>query len=86
VPTPKHMTPADWLDLIARKAEGLRKAGVLEVSLEGCAVTLAPLLPEGPKMVLTECEAEPDLWRDPDTFGRRDGVPGFSRLHGNHDD
>ena len=83
---PKKITPAEWLDLLAARAEGLRKAGVIrfEVKPDGsCTAELALHEPEPVKVrYLTEDE-DLDPLSDPATFGLRPGqrVPGFSRLH-----
>jgi hypothetical protein len=40
------VTPAAWFDLLEARAAALRAVGVLEITLEGVAIKLAPLVPE----------------------------------------
>jgi hypothetical protein len=79
---PRKTQPAEWLDLVARNAERLRKAGVTKLELDGCKVELSPYVSEEIVKRALEQEDEPNVWGDPATFGLRDGrVPGFSKLH-----
>lgn len=67
------------LALLIARAPDLRRAGVLTLSLDGLAVSLAPDAPpvaDVPREVVEE-PADPLL--DPATFGYRDAVPGFPR-------
>lgn len=75
MPPTKKPTPAQWLDLLIEKAPLLREAGVLEIDLEGCAVTLAPVEPDLSHLMVaptTNNEASMaqhmDALDDPDTY------------------
>ncbi len=71
------------LDTITAKAPGLRDAGLLDITVGSVQFKLAP-----PEVKLEEPDkktnAPPsDPFRDPATFGRRDGyVPGFGDPEG----
>ena len=81
----QSLTPAQWLDLIEQRAQGLREAGVTHIELEGCLVELAPHYPEQPgpaqEQTLKEIDAEIEKQRnalaDPETFGG--WMPSFPR-------
>ncbi len=45
---PDKTTTETWIDLLIRKAKALREAGVLDVEIDGCKATLAPVPPEMP--------------------------------------
>ena len=73
-------TPKELLDLIAEKAEALRKAGVQQIELEGCAFVLTPWF--DPKLLTSPPDEEPkSIWDDPATFAHtgRKGVPRLRR-------
>jgi len=69
------------LALLIARAPDLRRAGVLTLSLDGLAVSLAPdAPPPSTEPVPREAVEEPsDPLSDPATFGFRDAVPGFPR-------
>ena len=82
-----HHGPQEWIELIEKHAESLRKAGVtrFEIMEDGCKVDLSPHIPT---LLPHPVEPDPDLTNpldDPATFGLRgDRLPGFSRHHINH--
>lgn len=49
--------PSAWIDIIVRRADELRRAGVSSVKVEGCAVELRP---PDPTPVEVEEEPEPE--------------------------
>lgn len=68
-----------WLDLIEKRAKGLREAGVKRIELDGCKVDLAPTEPDVGGLFEKEQPTEPlDPLDDPATYGRRD-VPTLRR-------
>lgn len=73
------VTPAEWLDLIARKVPALRAAGVLRIQFEGCTVDIAPLpaIAEGEVATSVPVLDYGDPLDDPDTFGGK--VPTLRR-------
>lgn len=80
MPAPKKLAPADWLTLIADRAPQLREAGVLELTVDGVTVRLAPYEPPPAQPRREEAAVEdPDPLNDPATFGRIGRAPGFDR-------
>lgn len=62
------------LELIAAHAPKLRKAGVIEVDVDGVRVKLAPDV--GESDMKGDTESEPDsIWDDPSLYGRNPGRP-----------
>jgi hypothetical protein len=68
-----------WIRLVLDKAGELRRAGVCDISVDGCGVKLLPIEPEPPKFA--DVKNEPSLdglpaLNDPASYA--DGiVPGF---------
>jgi hypothetical protein len=75
-------TPAEWLDLLIRKAPALRDAGVKRIDLKGVVVELTER--DAPAVADTASDEEhPDMMdplEDPSTYGGR--VPSFRRQRG----
>jgi hypothetical protein len=72
-------SPREWLELIAEKAEDLRRAGVVRVKLAGCEVEIAPAIEPLRVTDAGLTAAEPvDALNDPASFvGGR--VPRFHK-------
>lgn len=77
----KKQEAEDLIDVVISRAPKLREAGVLELGIIG--LKLAPLEPEPDqeetaeqREARKEDELRSNAWTDPDTFGRRSGVPG----------
>jgi hypothetical protein len=65
------VSPAEWFDLVERRALSLRAAGVVSISIEGCSVQLAAIASELPPLPASApIEQEPD---DP-----RANLPGYT--------
>lgn len=81
MPAHRKTGPAEWLELICARAKELRDAGVVQLQLEGCTVTLQP--PDAPVVIqqqAQERDTDLDPLLDAATYGRRDGsVPGYPR-------
>ena len=79
---PSKTKPSDWLDLLIEKAPALREAGVLEIELDGCTVSLAPVAKEQEQWVPMPTTEEHSMGKhmdaldDPDTFDGK-GTQGF---------
>ena len=88
MPPRTKLAPAEWLDLIEKRAQGLRESGVTRFELDGCLVELAPHYPEQPgpsqEQTLKEIDAEirrlSDPLSDPETGGG--WMPSFPREEG----
>lgn len=79
---PHELSPAAWLTLLVERAPALREAGVLDLSLGGMSVRLAPHEPPPAVPEARERVEEPANALDDElTYGRRpgSGVPGFPR-------
>jgi hypothetical protein len=82
VSAPHELSPADWLALIIDRAPALREAGVLELTVYGVAMHLAPHEPPPAAPSPRDRVEEPTNALDDElTYGRRpgSGVPGFPR-------
>lgn len=81
---------ADLLDLVAERAPKLRELGVLAVDVGALRIELAPLVSDempdsetADEIAAREEEKHrANPWNDPDTFGRRTGVPGHDPRKG----
>lgn len=68
------MTAAEWLSLLEQRAPGLRAAGVVEISLEGVTVKLAPSPPVIPPLpAATAATTTTPASGDP-----LDAIPGYT--------
>lgn len=77
-----QLSPAAWLTLLVDRAPALRAAGVLDLSIGGVSVRLAPHEPPPAAPDPRERVEEPANALDDElTYGRRpgSGVPGFPR-------
>ena len=75
----KTQEPAELLDLLIEKAPELRRAGVLEVAINGLSARLSPPQRAAAKIDKTPPEQPRDPLNDPETFGLRAGakLPGL---------
>jgi len=75
----ENMPSDDWIDIVLRRANELRAAGVLSIQVDGCGATLAAYDPRT-EPVKTEAPEEEQVYRnplhDPATYGG--DVPGFT--------
>lgn len=76
---------ADLLDLVEERVPRLRELGVLAVDVGTLRIELKPLEPDDlpeeetpeERAAREEERLRESPWTDPDTFGRRTGVPGI---------
>lgn len=76
------LSPSAWLALLIDRAPALREAGVLELTMDGVSVTLAPHeAPPAEPDPRERVEEPANALDDELTYGRRpgSGVPGFPR-------
>lgn len=59
------MTAEQWVTLIEQRAPALRTAGVVSISFDGCAVTLAPAAPTMPVGDTNTSQTDNDNGGDP---------------------
>jgi hypothetical protein len=74
----------ELIALLTAQAPALRRAGVQSLSLGNLSVTLAPALDEPIETLLVPSldDADDDprsIMSDPATYGRKSGVPGYTR-------
>lgn len=77
-----QLSPALWIKLLIEQAPALREAGVLDLTIGGVSVRLAPHEPPPATPDPRERVEEPANALDDElTYGRRpgSGVPGFPR-------
>lgn len=75
-------TASEWIDTVIAKADGLRKAGVSAITIDGCSVVLLPAeLGEDTETKEPVVEPDTDALSHPATYpGGK--VPGFTREKG----
>lgn len=71
------MDAGAWIDLVIKRADDLRKAGVLQIGVDGASVTLGPLPIDLPEHTQPAAPEEyPDAFHDPATYPNGI-VPGY---------
>ena len=76
------MTPAEIVDLLVARGPELRKAGVLELRIDGLRVAFAPHVDALPDVGSEQGDRPRTVLDDPETFGLPAGsaVPGFAAM------
>ncbi len=84
----KASVPADWIALLIEKGEALRKAGLTSLVIGDVSATFAPWDPPAEKAARGTADDEGAVGAldDAATYGRREGVPGFTRPNSGHDE
>ena len=67
------MTPAEeWIDLLIRRSDELRRKGILSLGVDGRSVVLAPAEPEVPKDddgdPVVESDEPSNAWENPASY------------------
>lgn len=75
-------SPADWIALLIAQAKPLREAGVTSLTIDGVSVALSPWEPPAEKGGRVDEDGAIGALDDAATYGRREGVPGFTRPTG----